>query len=241
MKGRPPGLSGLKVIDHRMIPSPQKQFIEPQVLTEEQYRKIVSVIPVGRLYGARDLAQISLLHDTGMRVGELLSLNTQDIDVETKHVTRNGAVLYRGTVRTEKMRSKLPFRQVFWLEEANRNLKNWLHIREILLKRHSQRSFDTSALFLGATANGLGRRPRPAAVCNAVRRYAAKAGIKERIHPHMFRHAFARSRVLGGANTSAIASLLGHANIESSGIYTRLYGKQLEDAYTHFMPSDVGL
>ena len=52
----------------------------------------------------------------------------------------------------------------------------------------------------------------------------------------MFRHAFARVRVLGGANMAAIASLLGHANIESSGIYTRLYGTHLKDAYSRFMP-----
>jgi len=61
-------------------------------------------------------------------------------------------------------------------------------------------------------------------------------GITENIHPHMFRHAFARSRVLGGADTSAIASLLGHANLESCKVYTRLYGTQLREAYVRFMP-----
>lgn len=95
-----------------------------------------------------------------------------------------------------------------------------------------------TVLFLSAHALGMGRRQRPRtpAVELSLRKYARAAGIKERIHPHMFRHAFARSRVLGGADMSAIASLLGHVNIESSGVYTRLYGKHLAEAYTKFMP-----
>lgn len=179
---------------------------------------------------------ISLLHDTGVRVGELLGLNIADVDVRTKHAARNGIALYRGTVRSEKQRSRSPFREIYWLEETNRSLVHWLHVREMLVKRYAHRTCDPQALFFTAAARSLGRRPRPATLENAVRRYATAAGIMERVHPHMFRHAFARSRVLGGADTSAIASLLGHANIESSGIYTRLYGDQLQDAYARFLP-----
>lgn len=226
-------LQGLPVVDYRIIPSPQPQFSQPSILTEEEYRKIISVIATKELQGARDIAQISLLHDTGVRVGELLSLNIDDIDVRTKHVAKNGIVVYRSTVRTEKQRSKPPFRQIYWLEDTNRHLANWLHIRELLAN-----SRDPKALFLSTSQGSLGRRLHPRAVQVVIRKYSLAAGVIERVHPHMFRHAFARSRVLGGADTSAIASLLGHADIESSGIYTRLYGEQLQDAYTRFMPPD---
>jgi site-specific recombinase XerD len=64
-------LQRLQVIDYRTIPCPEKQFSEPTVVTEEQYRKIISVIPTHDIHGPRDLAMISLLHDTGMRLGEL--------------------------------------------------------------------------------------------------------------------------------------------------------------------------
>lgn len=221
--------AGRRVIDYRVIPALQREFSQPDILTEEQYRQLLSVIPVHEPHGARDIAQISLLHDTGVRLGELVSLNLDDVDVHTKHVATNGAVLYRGVLRTEKVRSRPPHRQIYWLDEANRHLANWLNVREILAKRYSQRKFDPDS-------RSMGLRPHRNGVGVALDKYAVAAGIAENIHAHMFRHAFARSRVLGGADTSAIASLLGHSSIESSVVYTRLYGKQLQEAYVRFMP-----
>src|SRR5437879_9627651 len=67
--------------------------------------------------------------------------------------------LIPGVVRTEKVRSRPPHRQIYWMEEANRHLANWLYVREILVKRYPNRKCDPKALFLSTSSWSIGRRP----------------------------------------------------------------------------------
>ena len=89
--------------------------------------------------------------------------------------------LIPGVVRTEKVRSRPPNRQIYWMEEANRHLANWLYVREILVKRCPDRKCNPKALFVSTSSWSIGRRPHRHTVGAAITQYAREAGITENI------------------------------------------------------------
>ncbi|MFN3781543.1 MAG: tyrosine-type recombinase/integrase, partial [Candidatus Kapaibacteriota bacterium] len=97
---------GYQVIDPQLIPMPKVTPKVPRVATEEQYQKLLSIIPKNNKdpRHIRNLAIINLLWDTGARVGEVRALNISDLDF-----SRNRAVIH-----TEKSRGVRPLREIFW-------------------------------------------------------------------------------------------------------------------------------
>ena len=79
------------------------------------------------------------------------------------------------------MRSRPPNRQIYWMEEANRHLANWLYVREILVKRCPDRKCNPKALFVSTSSWSIGRRPHRHTVGAAITQYAREAGITENI------------------------------------------------------------
>ena len=144
--------------------------------------------------GARDRAIMTLLVFTGLRLSELVSINLRDLDL----INRTLRVLGKG--RKERL---VPLNDPV-LEAAG----DWLQARPI---------GDSQALFL----NRFGRRLTGRSVENIVRHYALKAGIfKDGISPHKLRHTFATMLHASEVDLIEIQSLMGHASIASTQIYT---------------------
>src|SRR5207245_4716929 len=109
--------------DEHLIPIPRTEVRIPRVVTDEQYRTLLSIIPVNNdPRHIRNRAIIRLLWDSGARNGELVSLNVSDLDGERM----------RAVIRTEKSRGRRPFREIFWTPETNENLGRWLEKRKQL-------------------------------------------------------------------------------------------------------------
>ena len=224
-------LRGYRTIDERLIPVPQKQYKIPRVATEEEYRKLVEVVPkypqeTRDLRHLRNTAIIHLLWDTGARNGEILALDVGDLNLEEK----------KALIRTEKAKTRRPVREIFWTARTNDIIKLWLRERDALSRRIQLR--DQNALFISLYNSGSqktrGFRFKPSGVCEMLRNYSNKAGLEVRLNAHSMRHYMGRMIIENGGANSDVTNILGHSTIESSMIYTMMFSKQAERRYRKF-------
>jgi integrase/recombinase XerC len=163
---------------------------------------------------ARDAAIVELLYGCGMRVGELVALDAAasgqargwiDLEAGEAHVLGKGSK--RRTVPVGR--------------KAVEALVRWLAVRE-----QSGRG-PQAALFVGRH----GTRLTAHAVWQRLRRRSLLAGLATPVHPHMLRHSFASHLLQSSGDLRAVQELLGHANITTTQVYTRLDFQHLAKAY----------
>ena len=216
-------LRGFTTLNEELIPIPRKQYKIPRVADEENYKKLIEIIPAESHdpRHIRNMVIINLLWDTGARNGELLSINIADVDLEKK----------KALIRTEKNRGSRPFREIFWTEETNQNLKKWMDKREALGNKVTFK--DPEALFLSLVSCQAGQRLSVKGVGELLRRYANRAGIPY-INAHAFRHHMGHDIINQGGSTADVMNILGHASVASSSIYTMMTNVELENRYRTF-------
>lgn len=209
--------------NYNLIPVIKHETAMPKVATQEMYEKVMRVIPERPYYHVRNKAMIAMLKHSGMRAGELVSMNIDD----NFNLEKQTAV-----IRTEKSRGQKPFRQVFWFDptgEVKEALKEWLKIRKRFEK---DGDFENpEALWVGFSTVGHGKRLKAHSACIFLRKYSLMAKIPICLNPHSLRHMFAHDVVKAGGNNSDIMNLLGHAKMESSRIYTLMHGDELHERY----------
>ncbi|MEK7193890.1 MAG: site-specific tyrosine recombinase/integron integrase [Patescibacteria group bacterium] len=160
----------------------------------------------------RDKAILETLFSTGLRVSELCSLNRY-LDLE------------RGEITVRGKGNKL--RVVFFSDRAKKAIKEYL----------DKRPDTDEALFVSLTKSKSPKviaRIIPRAVQRLVDFYSRKAGIGEKVHPHMLRHGFATDLLIGGADLRSVQELLGHASVSTTQIYTHLTNKELKEIHRAF-------
>ena len=166
---------------------------------------------------ARDIAMVELLYSSGLRVAELTGLDMQasstargwiDIDSAEAHVLGKGS-----------KRRSVPVGN-----KAIAALREWLQIRTPQLPEHAQKQ---TALFVGIR----GTRLTSQAIWQRLRARGVQAGISTPVHPHMLRHSFASHVLQSSGDLRAVQEMLGHANIGTTQIYTRLDYQHLAKAY----------
>lgn len=209
----------LKVLNPDLIPMPAKEFNIPRVLDTQSYQKLLQVIPKDSNdpRHIRNLAIIGLLWDSGARNGEIVSLEASDVSTG-----ENKAI-----IRTEKSRGKRPFREIFWTDNTNLNLKTWINKRATL-PRH------TDALFISCCGEKVGHRLTIKGVSEMLRQYSNRADLPIVANAHSFRHHFGRDIIEKGGNITDVSNFLGHASLQSSFVYSMLWGKNLEKRYKYF-------
>lgn len=210
---------GFSVISADSLPIMRKEYTNPRIATEENYQKLLNNMRNKNAFVlARDKAMIRLLWDSWCRAGELVSINTHDVDIKQRCAI----------IKTEKSRGKKPFRKIFWTEDTNHYLKEWMKVRNNWIKNHYCE--DPEALFVGSTQNWQGKRLTGHAVGIALRRYSNQASIPN-LNPHSFRHRGGHFLAQSGASANVIASMLGHSRVDSSFRYTDLTAKEQEEMY----------
>lgn len=163
---------------------------------------------------ARDSAIVELLYGSGLRVGELIGLDAQASAAARGWIDLQGAeahVLGKGAKR----------RSVPVGASALRALKTWLALRDTLPVAGQ------SALFVGRN----GTRLSAQSVWLRLKRRSSLAGLATPVHPHMLRHSFASHVLQSSGDLRAVQELLGHANISTTQVYTRLDFQHLAKAY----------
>ena len=166
----------------------------------------------------RNAAILELLYATGMRVGELTSLNVQDVDFENHTVKVTG--------KGNKQRV-VPFGV-----PAASACKEWLeHGRNVLLEKYAESSTSSQALFLGARAKRIDQR----IVRSIVHAAAAAANVPD-VAPHALRHSAATHMLNGGADLREVQELLGHSSLNTTQRYTHVSIQALKQRYSQAFP-----
>jgi integrase/recombinase XerC len=166
---------------------------------------------------ARDVALVELLYSSGLRVGELVGLDVQPSATARGWIDAHEAmahVLGKGSKR----------RSVPVGAQALQALQQWLAVRDQGVPASAEAP---EALFVGRN----GTRLSAQSVWQRLRRRGLQAGVAVPVHPHMLRHSFASHVLQSSGDLRAVQELLGHANISTTQVYTRLDYQHLAKAY----------
>jgi integrase/recombinase XerC len=167
--------------------------------------------------GARDAAITELLYGSGLRVGELVGL-----DVQASSVAKGWLDLQAGEAHVLGKGSKR--RSVPLGTKSVEALQKYLAARTELLPVSA---VDQTALFVGKN----GTRLTAQSIWQRLKRRSLQAGLPTAVHPHMLRHSFASHLLQSSQDLRAVQELLGHANITTTQVYTRLDFQHLAKAY----------
>ena len=198
--------------------SPRPHRTLPAVLRQDEARGLVDAASAAAAdetpTGLRDLAVLELLYATGVRVGELVGLDVDDLD-DARRVAR---VLGKG--RKE--------RTVPYGAPAARALTAWLTTGRPELAREGS----GPALFLGARGGRIDQR----AVRSLVRRRLQDVPGAPDLGPHGLRHSAATHLLEGGADLRSVQELLGHASLATTQRYTHVTTERLRQTYRQAHP-----
>lgn len=176
-------------------------------ISEEEYQRIVHTLRSMNPIPLRDLAIIMLLHDTGMRIGELMGLEIDDIESDKSTV-----------VHTEKT---IRFRRVYWNTDTDCVLHQYLAERINSGPKHSDLLFATKRM--NTSEESLSIR----SVQRMFQRVLKLANIQRKLCLHSFRHSFIHRLAKLGVPDAIIAQLVGHSTPLTISHYTKLSRPEL--------------
>ena len=178
----------------------------PKALSVEAAQRLLDSEKANQPLFVQDAAMFELLYSSGLRVGELVSLDLA-ADPAQGEVTVTG----KGSkTRTVPVGAK-----------ARAALENWSSLRSSIAVAGEK------ALFVGAR----GRRITPSRVWHRLTAWAKRRGMAEHVHPHMLRHSFASHMLQSSQDLRAVQELLGHASISTTQVYTHLDYQALAKVY----------
>jgi integrase/recombinase XerD len=193
----------------------------PRPLDAKDMERLLETPEGGTLRGLRDRAMLSVAYAAGLRVSEIVGLKLGDLDLERGVV----AALGKGGKR----------RLVPIGEVALAHLEAYLAAREkddAGRRERGRRSKQSPVLFRSPRGGPLTRQ----AFWKIVGRYARAAGIRGGAHPHQLRHSFATHLLTGGADLRSVQTLLGHANVATTEIYTHVSRDHVKNAHRRAHP-----
>ena len=208
---------GIKSLDPSLIDLPRAAKKQVTFLHFDEIERLLAEIPLDTESGLRDRAIIELLFSGGLRVSELCSLNRDSINLERREF------MVRGKGKKD--------RPIFIDKSTAECIEEYLNMRTDTLP----------ALFLNNSANqqiqstsGDFRRLTPRSIERIVQKYTRLAGITKHVTPHTMRHSFATDLLMNGADIRSVQSLLGHANISTTQIYTHITDPHLKEVHEKF-------
>lgn len=162
----------------------------------------------------RDKSMLELLYATGMRVTELITLKTDDVNINMEYIV----------CHDRKKDRVIPFGS-----EAKKALVDYLNNgREYLLGDNKT----SNVLFPNCSGGEMSRQ----GFWKLIKAYGKKAGIKSELTPHTLRHSFATHLVENGADLKSVQEMLGHSDISTTQIYMTPGNKRIREAYQKAHP-----
>ncbi|MCK5679548.1 tyrosine recombinase XerD [bacterium] len=195
---------------------PQLDKNLPEVLSVTEIKLLLAAPDPETTLGERDRVMLEVQYGAGLRVSELVKLKLQQVNFNLGFLNVVG--------KGDKERVvPLPLPII-------RNLRDYIEKgRSKLLKGKS-----SIYIFLNRSGNSLSRE----GFWKNIRRYAYKAGIKQEVYPHLLRHSFATHLLSGGADLRIVQTLLGHADLATTQIYTQVDAERLKEVYRKFHPRE---
>jgi len=195
------------------LPKIEKKL--PLVLTRSQIDELLAVpLKIDKQHAApswmplRDVAIMELFYSSGLRLNELVALNVSDVDLYTESA------------------------RVFGKGRKERECPIGLPALESIQRYRSAANVHTGPLFI----NKLRKRISPRSIWLVLKRYLRHTSIPISISPHKLRHSFATHMLDRGADLRSVQSLLGHASLSTTQIYTHVTVERLKKAYAEAHP-----
>jgi len=186
----------------------------PDTISKEEMN-VILIQPGNQTAAAlRDTAMLELLYATGIRVSELINLTMNSINWQV------GFLVVMGKGSKERI---VPIGKTaydctrLYVDKAR---------PQVMQKKN------TDVLFL----NRFGTKFTRQGLWKIVIRYAKKAGLQKKVHPHTFRHSFATHLLEGGADLRTVQVMLGHADISTTQIYTHITKERLKEIHKKYHP-----
>lgn len=195
-----------------LVDNPRLPQHLPEVLSREEMERLLALPDMDTPNGRRERCMLELLYAAGLRVSELCGLTVADLDLQ------RGLVRVFGKGAKERL---VPLHDL-----AVRLLGDFV--------RHWRPFFRPAGahLFVNRSGKPLSRQ----FIWRRVKALALEAGIRRPISPHTFRHSFATHLLEGGADLRAVQTLLGHADISATEIYTHVQAERLRGIHRRFHP-----
>ena len=185
----------------------------PQILTGREVELLLEQPQCTDPKGYRDKAMLELLYATGIRVSELISLNTEDVNVPA------------GLIRCS---SSGKTRMIPLYPAAVKAIQTYLvQIRPSMIADPAE-----PALFVNLSGERMSRQ----GFWKIIKHYQQTANIQKDITPHTLRHSFAAHLLENGADLKSIQEMLGHSDISSTQVYAQIVKQNLKSVYNKFHP-----
>ncbi len=192
-----------------VIRTPRLDKRLPKCLDVDQVAAILEAPDTTTLLGARDRAILETLYSAGLRIGELVALNVEDLDEFAE------AVRVRGKGRKERI---APLGAM-----AVAAIEHYLSMRD---------GPKRGPLFVNVRSGRLSAR----SVRRKLDKYLPLAGIGVHVSPHALRHSFATHMLNAGADLRSVQEMLGHSSLSTTQIYTHLTTRRLKEVYERAHP-----
>lgn len=197
-----------------ILESPKLWRKLPTVVGLDEVEALLACPDPKTLQGIRDKAMLEVLYATGLRVSELVSLKSTDVDFEVGYIRSLGKgnkerVVPLGAVANEAVQD--------YIDVARRALLDGNTAHELFITR-------------------LGRKMTRQGFWKILKAYALKANIKTSVSPHSLRHAFATHLLERGADLRSVQEMLGHADISTTQIYTHILQDRMRKVHDKFHP-----
>ena len=204
------------------ISTPRAEKKLPSALSYEQVERLFAQPDIGTYLGLRDRCIMELFYSSGLRISELVMLSRQDIDL------KNLRVKVQGKGKKERV---LPITSTAakWIGRYLKSPGRFMDTKEHKKER------DVNALFL----NKWGERITARSVDRNFKEYLQKSGLVGRITPHTIRHTIATHWLEKGMDLKTIQTLLGHASLGTTTIYTEVSSRLKKEVYEKAHPRAV--
>jgi integrase/recombinase XerD len=196
------------------LSSPKQWNTIPKFLNKQQIEQLIAAPDCAKPSGLRDRAMLELLYATGIRVTELIQLRMSNLDPQL------GAVRVTGKGNKQRI---VPVHLT-----ALQAISDYVgRSRPLLLKAKT-----SPYLFVTARGSAMTRQ----AFWSSIKLNGKKAGIFHHLSPHVLRHTFATHLLEGGADLRSVQSMLGHADLSTTEIYTHVVRSRLRDTLDRHHP-----
>jgi integrase/recombinase XerC len=195
------------------IRTPKQEKRLPKCLDLEQVQKLLDAPGDADLLSARDKAMLEVLYSSGIRVSELVELETADLDLQ------EGVLRVKGKGRKDRL---TPIGS-----QAIKALQRYFELRG-----NGTGQPMTGRVFLNKHGESLSTR----SVRRKLDKYLVAAGLDPGISPHTLRHSFATHLLNNGADLRSVQELLGHQSLSTTQIYTHLTTSRMKEVYDQAHP-----
>jgi len=201
------------------IESPKQDKPLPKSLSREEITRLLEQPPLDTLLGFRDRTILELFYSSALRVSELVALSRSDIDFAASSLRVKGKGKKERIVPMTKSAAK-------WLKEY------LTHPLRFIDEKERKAEQDIEAAFLNKWGNRLSSR----SVERSLERYLLQSGLASKVTPHTLRHSIATHWLENGMDLKTIQVLLGHSNLSTTTIYTKVTSKFKKEVYDKAHP-----